>query len=340
MATIAIGQRIGSGGAALGALIARRLEARFLAVDDLRRETASRYHIDPEHLRVFDTREPRFWESLTTDTTRLLTYFHAVILEHLAEDQTVLVSHAMPMWLPRSVGHVLRVRTVAPIEVRVKRLMGEERLSAGQAEHRVHESDREVRARMRSILKLDVEDPQLYDVVLNTSSAPLDTLAAVVIDLAHAVARSCSEDSRILLKDACIASQVRAALMAHPKIGRASFEITSKNGAVTSIAAPSAPRKSSTSSAIYCVTCRASSWWCGTDCRRIADALSGSSSPRTRAGSQSNNCRPMHQNSIRSSTYGATGNNTNCPTSVLAISSSSAPMPAAPSRACVVGPPW
>jgi cytidylate kinase len=233
MATIAIGQGIGSGGAALGALIARRLEARLLGLDDLRRETAGRYRIDPEQLRIFDTREPRFWESLTTDTTRLLAYFHAVILEHLAEDQSVLVSHAMPMWVPRNVGHVLRVRTVAPMEVRVRRVMDEERLSARQAEHRIHESDREVQARMRSILKVDVEDPQLYDVILNTSSAPLDTLSAVVIDLAHAVARSCSEDSRILLKDACIASQVRAALMAHPKIGRAPFEITSTKGAVT-----------------------------------------------------------------------------------------------------------
>jgi hypothetical protein len=43
---------------------------------------------------------------------------------------------------------------------------------------------------MRSILKVEVEDPQLYDVILNTSSAPLDTLAGVVIDLARAVAQS------------------------------------------------------------------------------------------------------------------------------------------------------
>jgi cytidylate kinase len=230
MATIAIGQRIGSGGAELGALIARRLEARFLGLDDLRREAASRYQIDPDQLRVFDTREPRFWESLTTDTTRLLAYFHAVILKHLAEDQVVLVSHAMPVWVPKSVGHVLRVRTVAPMAVRTRRVMDEERLSASQAEHRVHESDREVHARMRSILKVDVEDPQLYDVILNTSSAPLDTLAAVVIDLARAVAESCSGNSRILLKDACITSQVRAALMAHPKIGHASLEVRSSGG--------------------------------------------------------------------------------------------------------------
>ena len=233
MATIAIGQRIGSGGAELGALIARRLEARFLGLDDLRREAASRYQIDPDQLRVFDTREPRFWESLTTDTPRLLTYFHAVILKHLAEEQVVLVGHTMPLWVPRSVGHVLRVRAVAPIEVRVRRVMDEERLSARLAEHRVHESDREVHARMRSILKFDVDDPQLYDVILNTSSALLDTLAAVVIDLARAVAGSCPGNSRMLLKDACITAQVRAALMAHPKIGHASLEVMSSRGAVT-----------------------------------------------------------------------------------------------------------
>ena len=233
MATIAIGQRIGSGGPELGALIARRLEARFLGLDDLRREAASRYRIDPDQLRVFDTREPRFWESLTTDTPRLLTYFHAVVLKHLAEEQVILVGHTMPLWVPRSVGHVLRVRTVAPIEVRVRRVMAEERLSARLAEHRVHESDREVHARMRSILKVDVEDPQLYDVILNTSSAPLDMLAAIVIDLARAVAGSCSANSRILLKDACITAQVRAALMVHPKIGHASLEVMSGEGAVT-----------------------------------------------------------------------------------------------------------
>ena len=233
MATIAIGQRIGSRGAELGKLIAQRLGARFLGLDDLSLEAASSYQIDPEQLRVFDTREPHFWDWLTADTRRLLAYFHAVILKHLAEDDVVLVSHVMPVWLPKSVDHVLRVRTVAPAEMRIRRIMDEERLSARQAKYRVQESDREVQARMKSLLELDVEDPQLYNVVLNTASAPLDSLAKILIDMARAVAESCSANSRILLKDACIASQVRAALMAHPKIGHAPFEVTSSSGAVT-----------------------------------------------------------------------------------------------------------
>jgi cytidylate kinase len=69
----------------------------------------------------------------------------------------------------------------------MKRVMDEEDLSARQAEHRIRESDREVQARVRKMLEVDVEDPQLYHVVLNTTSAPLDTLATVVIDLARAV---------------------------------------------------------------------------------------------------------------------------------------------------------
>jgi hypothetical protein len=52
-------------------------------IKSLRREAASRYQVDPEHLRAFDTRQPHFWDWLITDTTRLLTYFHAVILKHL-----------------------------------------------------------------------------------------------------------------------------------------------------------------------------------------------------------------------------------------------------------------
>jgi osmotically-inducible protein OsmY len=86
---------------------------------------------------------------------------------------------------------------------------------------------------MRSVLKVDIEDAQLYDVMLNTASAPLDTLAAVVIDLARAVEKNSSANSRIVLKDACIAAEVRAALMAQPKIGHAFLKVMSSTGAVT-----------------------------------------------------------------------------------------------------------
>jgi len=233
MATIAIGQRLGSGGAELGALIARRLEARFLGLDELLREAATRYQVDPEQLRVFDTREQHFWDWLTTNTGHLVGYFQAVILKRLTEDNVVLVSGTVPLFVPKGAGHVLRVRTIASLASRVQRLMEEEGLTGEQAERRARESDREVQARVRSMLQVDVEDPQLYDVVLNTTSAPIDTMAGAVIDLARAFAKSRSSNSRVLLNDACVTSQVRAALMAHPKIRLAPIEVTSSRGSVT-----------------------------------------------------------------------------------------------------------
>jgi hypothetical protein len=123
----------------------------------------------------------------------------------------------------------------------MKRVMDAERLSARQAEHRIRESDREVQMRVRKMLGVDVEDPQLYDAVLNTTSAPLDTLATVTIDLARAVAKSCSANSRHLLNDAYLTSQLRTALIAHPKIGRAPIEGTCSRGAVTITGESSVP---------------------------------------------------------------------------------------------------
>jgi|SRR5215469_5769796 len=108
MTTIAIGQRLGSGGVELGALIARLLDARFLGLDDLLREAASYYKVDPGQLRVFDTREPHFWDWLRTDTGRLMEYFRAVILKRLTEDNVVVVSGTVPLFVPKgAVSHRL-----------------------------------------------------------------------------------------------------------------------------------------------------------------------------------------------------------------------------------------
>ncbi len=91
--------------------------------------------------------------------------------------------------------------------------------------------------------------------------------------------------------------------------------------------------------ATCCVTCRASCWWSGTGCPRIGRDWSVNSSARSAVGSRSSGCRATPRNSIRWNISGVTGSITSCPTSVRAISPSSAITPAAPWRACAAGPP-
>jgi len=233
MATIAIGQQMGSGGFELAKAAAQRLGARLITVDELFSEAARRYQVEPQRLRVFDEREPHFWDWLTTDTVRLVAYLDAVTVKYLQEDRTVLIGRTLPLFVPYGVSHVLRVRTVAPLALRIHRTIEDEGVSAQQAERLVPQSDREIQARVKSMRQVEVEDPQLYDVVLNTASTPIADLAEVLCDLALAVEKHCAANSHRLLSDACVTSQVRAALIAHPQVGHAPIAVATSDGVVT-----------------------------------------------------------------------------------------------------------
>ncbi|MFZ0887777.1 MAG: cytidylate kinase family protein, partial [Candidatus Binataceae bacterium] len=125
MAVIAINQQLGSGGIELGKLAAAQLGYRFITTAEIAAETARRFNVSAEHLKVIDERLPHFWERMRTDMRRLDAFFRAVALEEMAADRTVAVGRFIALHLPEgSAG--LRVRTVGAFAERVTRTAAEE----------------------------------------------------------------------------------------------------------------------------------------------------------------------------------------------------------------------
>jgi hypothetical protein len=183
-------------------------------------------------LLILDERKPHFWERSNSDTRRFQAFYRAALLAWFAQDRVVAVGRAVAHILP-AVGCGLRVHVVAPLEERVKQIAGEEKLDLASAQKRTLHHDREVRARVQSLANVDIEDPTIYDLVINTIGHPLESLATSVIELTRKIEdRACNED-RQQLCDTAIAQQVRAALLAHPKIGEAPVEVNCRAGAVT-----------------------------------------------------------------------------------------------------------
>jgi cytidylate kinase len=230
MAVIAINQQIGSRGADLGRLVAQRLDYRFLTSAEISAETASRYHVSAEQLKVADERLPHFWERLTTDVHRMNTFFRAVVLKEMARDRLVIVGRFLALILPEG-GRGLRVRAAGPFAERVRQTAIDEGLDHSAGERRVRDSDREVRARVQHLYGVDIDDPALYTVVLNTAAMPLQALAPTLVACAHEVERDCGEGLDVI-RDVAIAEQVRAALLAHPQIGKAQVDVRCRSGAV------------------------------------------------------------------------------------------------------------
>ena len=231
MAVIALSQQIGSRGLELGRRAAQDLGYRFMSGDDLYAATSQRYQVTPEQLLILDERTPHFWERAKTDTQSFAAYYRATVLAEFAVGNLVAVGRAVAHVLPQ-VGCGVRGRVVAPFEARLKQVAIEEKLAPAAAERRVLHYDREVRARIQSISNIDIDDASLYDLVINTANHPMDALATTLTTLARQIDGCTDSGQWQQLTDAAIAQQVRAALLAHPKIRDAEIVVTCTRGVV------------------------------------------------------------------------------------------------------------
>jgi cytidylate kinase len=231
MAIIAMTQHLGTHYIELGKLTAERLGYRFLTADQVIAAASITYHIPPEQLVINDERRPHFWERLKTDTERFVQFFRAAVLKEMATDRLVVVGRSVTHMLPDR-GCGLRVRLTGPFKERVEVVGADEKLAPAVAERRVRDYDREMRARIQTLLDVDLDDSGNFDMVLNTFTQPLETLSGMLAGLAAEIDRTATPESWRRLRDVALAAEVRAALMVHPKIGRSPLEVQCTAGAV------------------------------------------------------------------------------------------------------------
>src|SRR5579863_4008095 len=206
MAVIAISQQIGSRGIELGELVATELGYRFQTGEQLIAETAKRFNVNAEQMKWFDVHSPHFWER-KTDTGRFAAYYRAVFLQEAAQDRIVVAGRGSSHFLPEG-GCGIRVRTMAPVVDRIKQVAREEKLAPAAAEKRVRDFDAEVKARIQTLFGQDIENPAIYDLVINTARLSLGSHASTLAALATRIDSEEGADRAITMRDAAIAAQV------------------------------------------------------------------------------------------------------------------------------------
>ena len=75
----------------------------------------------------------------------------------------------------------LRVRVVAPFEIRTERIVEREKLSCENAEMRIRENDERQSNYVRKVFGRDIDDPLGYDLMVNTGSLDEESAARAVV---------------------------------------------------------------------------------------------------------------------------------------------------------------
>ena len=175
---------------------------------------------------------PTLVDRLSTAQRRFAQYVEATVQEMAARDDIVLVGLASTIILA-GMPHTLRVRVTASEGRRAERVAQAQGLDATAALDRVRQSDRERGGRVWFLYHVDLENPLLYDLVINTDRLEAEEGAGLVQQaLQHPRFRS-TEASRLTMRDLSLVAQARAVLVADPVTRGHSISVDCTDGLVS-----------------------------------------------------------------------------------------------------------
>lgn len=237
MAILTISHEMGSGGAEIGMAVAARLAYTYVDNEELLGR-AQKYGLAEDRLARLVEDRPSWVERFDAETRRCILALQAVLYEFAQADDVVLIGGG-GQWLLRGVPHALRTRIVAPFPERVTRLtttlsaQGRERVTPKTVAQFIRRDDIQKASRMRYLFDVDIKDPGLYDILINTAGFSRPAAVELLADVARRPELVTTDAARQLVADRVVASQVEVALAGHPDMRRYRIEVESTRGLVT-----------------------------------------------------------------------------------------------------------
>ena len=173
------------------------------------------------------------WERMTTDRTSLSIYTADETLRLVESGRVAVLRGWGAAHLLRPVGHVVCVRVCAPFETRVERMM--KRLNTDDrafVQNEIRMSEEAHAAITRRHFGIDWQQPENYDLVLNTERLSVERCVEDILSLIAESRFQETPQSKRAFADLALQTHVRAALRTDPRTAKANVVIEAKDGRV------------------------------------------------------------------------------------------------------------
>jgi cytidylate kinase len=195
---------------------------------------ANKMRLRKSHVVRFLDGKANIWERLTTDKTSLSIYTADETIALAEADNVSVIRGWGSAHLLRPIRHVICVRVCAPLKVRVQRMMA--RLNSDDEAFIANEiklSEEAHAAITRRHFGINWQDPEQYDLVLNTERVTTEECAGQVMALVKNSQFQESTKSVQMLADLALETHVRAALRADARTEKMHISIAAHEGMVT-----------------------------------------------------------------------------------------------------------
>jgi cytidylate kinase len=239
MAVITISRHPGSLGDTVARALAERLRYRLIERGELVQRAARIGGPDVAWDRAPELRErsPSFWERLNEERRRYASVLRRVTTQLAEEDDVVIVGLGAGQML-KGLGNVLRLQIIAPMDVRMTRVM--ERgfddvagpLSRDKARDLIRNNDKDTNGYMRYLFNIEWMDPQNWDLVINTGRFSVEQTLDMVESIVRSGALAPSALDRQRLANLALASRVEATVLGDPTVWVNGLKVVAQEGGV------------------------------------------------------------------------------------------------------------
>jgi len=196
-------------------------------------EALRKFGLQPLEIESFDEKKPPFWDYMSIQRKKYLLILQTLIYELAGKDHMVIVGRGGQVLLKGLPG-VLHVRIVAPFAIRIQRILERGARDQKEAAEVLRRSDRDSSGFIRGYFDADWEDPDLYDLIINTRSLSVDAAARMILESVHSLEIQ-DEGKKVQekLADLALAQKVEAALLVVLGSGLRQIKISAEKGVVS-----------------------------------------------------------------------------------------------------------
>ena len=206
---------ISRGSFSMGQFIAEKL-AEVMGYECVSREIllkASKDFDVPEvYLRSALQNAPSIFDRFKHGNKKYIAFIREAFLEKIQKDNVVYHGFA-GHFFTKDIPNVLKIRVVADIDFRIKRVMVNENVSEDEARKMILNIDEERRKWSMYLYGIDTRSPDLYDIVLNIECLKVDGTVKRLTGMANLPCFQTTKDTREKIKNNLIAARAYSVLV-------------------------------------------------------------------------------------------------------------------------------
>ncbi len=216
MAILTVSREYGSGGREIGQAVAKLLNYEYINKEkilaDIRVIEGKKWE---EWGKDLDEHCPTVWEKYDWSFRGFGALLQSHILNYALKDRVVIMGRG-GNFLLKDVPYALRIRVVAPIEMRVERLMKRETVDRDTAHWLAEKTDRERACLIHLLYGKHWDDYAEYDMVFDTGGKTLEEIITIVKDMLLDKEKFNTEEARKNLQILAVAAKVKAGILTNP----------------------------------------------------------------------------------------------------------------------------